>query len=261
MKKIALPNGTTIDCISRRDARLIYEDIFVHDCYRKGGVAIRPGDVIVDVGANIGLFEVFIDEVAKGSTVYAIEPAIQPYLALCHNGAKLKGTNVSAICGAAGAVGRNDLRQMSYYPRMPSASSLEPIDLVATRSRDHRYVRDQMPLGLGYIAPEWLVEAIRRWHLREHRIDCVAFSLPLFLTGRGIRRVDLLKIDAEGSEWAIVDSMGDEDWEKVRQVIVEVHGGARDAHKMLGVLAARGFRATRLPNPAIPSLDIIYGVK
>ena len=38
----------------------IYEEIFVRRCYCRHGVRVRNGDTIIDAGANVGLFTLFL---------------------------------------------------------------------------------------------------------------------------------------------------------------------------------------------------------
>ncbi|EOD32440.1 hypothetical protein EMIHUDRAFT_50076, partial [Emiliania huxleyi CCMP1516] len=38
--------------------------------------------------------------------------------------------------------------------------------------------------------------------------------------------VELLKLDVEGSEGGALRGVADEDWRRIRQVVVEVHGGS-----------------------------------
>ncbi len=56
----------------------------------------------------------------------------------------------------------------------------------------------------------------------------------------GLERIDLLKLDAERSELDALAGIADEDWPKIRQMVIEVHdAGIRD--RVLEVLAARGY--------------------
>ncbi|MEX1108933.1 MAG: FkbM family methyltransferase, partial [Dongiaceae bacterium] len=82
------------------------------DCYGEwceGELALlapllRPGRVVVDVGAYIGTHTVFFaKKVAPGGHVYAIEPQRHPFQLLCGNVALNALTNVTCIPGMAAA--------------------------------------------------------------------------------------------------------------------------------------------------------------
>jgi hypothetical protein len=87
------------------------------------------------------------------------------------------------------------------------------------------------------------------------------WNLSEFLRSRDIGCVDLLKLDAEQSEEDILAGIADEDWPKIRQTVIEVHGGEMAAREMADFLEQRGFRATIDCNPAMPTLALVYGVR
>ena len=41
-------------------AQFIYDEIFVRPCYIRHGVRVRNGDTVIDAGANVGLFTLFL---------------------------------------------------------------------------------------------------------------------------------------------------------------------------------------------------------
>ena len=51
---VRLPNGWHICHNCPAEAAFIYEEIFEEQCYIQHGIAVRDGDICVDVGANIG---------------------------------------------------------------------------------------------------------------------------------------------------------------------------------------------------------------
>ncbi len=78
-----------------------------------------------------------------------------------------------------------------------------------------------------------IAEAVRRHYLRKEAVKCRLCRLSDFLREQGVDRIDLLKIDAEYSEHEILAGLSEEDWPKVRQLVVEVHDG-EDATAALG---------------------------
>ncbi len=54
LESLRLPNGWTVSTGSLAEARFIYEEVFVQQCYLQHGITVRPSDIVVDVGANIG---------------------------------------------------------------------------------------------------------------------------------------------------------------------------------------------------------------
>ena len=57
---VTMPNGMRLQCGSPVEARFIYDEIFVQRCYSKHGIRVRTGDTVIDAGANVGLFTLFL---------------------------------------------------------------------------------------------------------------------------------------------------------------------------------------------------------
>lgn len=55
-KQKQLPHGLLIQYVSEDDVQFLYDEIWRDRSYLQHGVAIGPGDTVIDVGANIGLF-------------------------------------------------------------------------------------------------------------------------------------------------------------------------------------------------------------
>lgn len=124
---------------------------------------LRPGDVMVDVGACHGIYTVLgAARVGRSGTVVALEPARESFRVLQRNVALNKLTNVIAICAAA-------------------AES----NGVATLYHDPDSSRNSLGRTRGQPEDSELVDTTT--------IDSLFMS-------HSITRLDLLKIDAEGAE-------------------------------------------------------------
>jgi hypothetical protein len=84
-------DGLTVAALAGSEAEVAFccQEIFAprgQGGYLKHGVTVREGDVVVDVGANIGLFALYLDEVVMEEpdqvTVVAVEPAPRTFAAL-----------------------------------------------------------------------------------------------------------------------------------------------------------------------------------
>lgn len=71
---------------------------------------------------------------------------------------------------------------------------------------------------------------------RSERIEVEAVSLPQVLTTHSIDQVDILKLDCEGSEYAIVYSLPPEVLARTRVLIIETHRGEKE-HETTEALA------------------------
>lgn len=52
---VTLKNGVVIDYWSRPDVPFLSNEVFVERAYTQHGVTVKPGDRVIDIGANIGL--------------------------------------------------------------------------------------------------------------------------------------------------------------------------------------------------------------
>ncbi|WP_284678942.1 FkbM family methyltransferase [Frankia sp. AgKG'84/4] len=66
-------------------------------------------------------------------------------------------------------------------------------------------------------------------------------TLSTVLRETGVDRVDLLKIDAEGSEAEILEGIEDGHWKRFHQIVIEVHGRGGGRDFLAGLLEDRGF--------------------
>jgi hypothetical protein len=106
-----------------------------------------------------------------------------------------------------------------------------------------------------------VAERVRKYYLKSQAVTCELRTLSEFLAEHRIPRVDLLKIDAESSERPILAGLAEDDWPKIRQLVVEVHDGDHATSAMLALLRGRGFRAAAEPNPTFPSLALVYATR
>ena len=84
---------------NRAETDFLYKEIFEGDGYLRHGLSIRDGDVVFDVGANIGIFAVFAGTRVSNARVYAFEP-IPPVFDVLRANMELHG-----VAGRAFALG------------------------------------------------------------------------------------------------------------------------------------------------------------
>jgi len=96
-----------------------FEQVYTGKFYRP-----RPGDTIVDAGANVGLFSLLIARTCLGCRVLAFEPFTENFQLLEANLAAAQTSGVEAIpAGLAGEIGFGVMRELEpVSPRkVPSA--------------------------------------------------------------------------------------------------------------------------------------------
>jgi FkbM family methyltransferase len=80
-----------------------------------------------------------------------------------------------------------------------------------------------------------------RWATRTYQ--CPVTTVSAEVARHGIDRIDLLKIDAEGSELDVLAGIDPADWPRIGQVVLEAHG-AELRHGAEAVLREHGFHVS-----------------
>ena len=149
---------------------------------------------VVDIGANVGVFTVWAARRLRASRVVAIEPSARAVRALMANLDRNGVTGASVLQVAAGrAAGEATLRRRGSG----AMNTLFERDLYGSHFEPAEEVR--------------------------------VITLDGLFTMLAIDRCDLLKIDAEGSEYDILLGARDDTLAKVRHIVIEYHVGSQRA--------------------------------
>jgi FkbM family methyltransferase len=219
-KLLTLPNGIQIAYQSKVEIEHFYEDIFEKEIYLKNGIVLGDGACVFDVGANIGLFTIFIQERFSHVVTYSFEPAPPLFQILGANTSRY-GPNVRLF--NYGVSNETKARAFTFYPNSSGMSSFYA-DLneekEVLRSVMLNQMRDGMPgmeLLMKY-ADELLEE-----RFKSEVYQCELRPLSEIISEQKVEQIDLLKIDAQKSERDVLDGILEPDWERIRQIVIEVH--------------------------------------
>lgn len=222
---IPLPNGLKLALCSRQQAgcaKFIIGEIFRNQSYRRPGFELSPTDTVVDVGGNIGLFALWAaPQVAR---VVSIEPTkvidcLERSLAL--NAIQ----NVSIVRGA-----------VSDQP-----GTLELLEYPGFNAVSHSASFQPARWGQRLIKLLW-----RKDQEQPVRVSCPCQTLDNILRTQDIDRVDFLKVDCEGGEYAIFDSISDETLGRISRIVLEFHElhPSHDHRRIVNRLKSAGFEVT-----------------
>jgi FkbM family methyltransferase len=267
-KLVRLPNTLAVYGLSRPDTMLMYREIFEEHAYCRHGIEVRDGDCVFDVGANIGLFTVYLNRLCRPARVLAFEPVPAVYEVLRRN-VELHGCGnvVPLNVGLGRQTGETTF---VYYPRMSCTSTMYPDESAeeARRGRDFvlkEFRRQVWPLRLALSAclppvRSFLAERVRRFYRRGRPTVCPLTTLSEVIRTHDVGRIDLLKIDVERSEADVLAGLAVEDWPRVRQLVVEVHEHEPAARRFGDGLVARGFRVA-LESAGQDSRFLLYATR
>lgn len=261
--RVTLPNGREIVCSSRHEALLVFDEV---GHYVRHGMKLQPGDVIFDVGANIGLFSLWAYETCqRDCSIFAFEPIPRIHALLHENLRQLGSTRIRAF--NAGLSSRAGRATFSFHPHAtfastayPEASDLELTHALMARTLD----RLPPPLHLVKHLPrpfrDGVVKGLSRIVHFQHSVECELRTLSQIIRDEKIERIDFLKIDVEKSELDVLHGLDDADWPRIRQAFVEVHDRDGRAEVVRSLFLRHGFRNVLIEQDPYFEGTEIFGV-
>lgn len=223
--RIPLPNGLTLWLPSRRmrgAAEYVVREIFKQRRYYRPGFEIRPDDTVVDIGANMGAFVLWAATQAARGRVVAVEPT-SIIDCLNTNVSLNRLENVTTIKAAVGEDG-GELRFVTY----PGFN----INSHQHGWRPAPVTRFLINLRYGRYKSGPVQETAR------------VISLGRLMDECGLERVNFLKIDCEGGEYAIFENLTARDLARVDRVAMEFHElhSSQRHERLVTILRENGFR-------------------
>ena len=183
--------------------------------------------VIVDLGANIGVFSIYATATARNARVYAYEPMPTFYRLLQEN-VRLNGRTDAITCFNDGVAGETADRELY----LGGASVFFPT----------------------LIPPQAQASATRT------RIRCT--TLDAILDANDLRRVDLLKMDIEGAEYEVL-YRARACFDRIREIRMEYHDVDRkeqNVDSLKGFLTAHGYRISH-ERASTPTNGTLWAVR
>lgn len=239
-KRCVLPNGLEIVHLNQYETDYVYKEIFEDQCYLRHGIRLQDGATVVDIGANIGLFSLFVMSRCKNPKIYAFEPAPVVYDLLKAN-CDAYGSNVRAV--NFGVSDKPKTATFTFYEKSSVFSGFHP-DETEDREAIQTVVRNMLESKSvpGESVDEYVSE-LTAGRLRRRTQECRLTSVSDIIRENQIDKIDLLKIDAEKSELDIIKGIEDHDWPKIDQIVIEIHDCTHEAVKRIeDLLIERGYR-------------------
>jgi nonribosomal peptide synthetase DhbF len=262
-----LPDGSLIDCMNPGETEIIYREIFDEQVYARHGIEIRDGDIVLDIGANIGLFALFVSRSGARANLFCFEPAPATFAVLERNVARhaLEGVRLFN----AGIAGGRGEAVLQFMPNFTVSSTFRPDDSAEQAERNEQFTINAIEtspnrlLAAGFrLLPRFvqrpIARAVMRAYAKRVAVACPLLSVSDVIRDHGLERIDLLKVDAEGIEDEILAGIAPEHWPLIRQITVEVHRGPEQLAAAQALLAGHGFTTVVEASPASPAEPMIY---
>jgi FkbM family methyltransferase len=224
IKKSVKIFGQKVDLTMRNDGDLaIADELFLERQYIFCEQTIDKAEkAIIDIGGHLGFFSLYASLINPHVPIYAFEPHAGNFELLKKN---LKDNHIKNVTAKNLAV---------------SDSDEEVVLKLSKEDLNHSIVHAIEDTGevqkVGSITLEGI---LRKFELEE---------------------VDLLKLDAEGAEFQIIEGASDEVFEKIQNIFLEYHdwvpGG--DHKRLQRFLEGQGYEVDDYPNVRMPELGFLW---
>ena len=233
-----LPNGMPAFYINLHEAENLYREIFEEYSYWKYGIELQDGACIFDIGANIGMFTLFVHNRCKDAQIYSIEP-LPPTCEVLRLNTRLHEVNANVY--NIGISDRDGVENFTYFPNSPAMSgrfaNLDEEIETARTFMINREIDGNKGVGLSQEQVDEIVEE----RLNTESYSCTVKSLSSLIRENQVDKIDLLKIDVEKGEIDVLNGIAEEDWGKIQQLVIEIHNVDDRLEGIIRQLEAHGF--------------------
>jgi len=187
---------------------------------------------ILDIGAHVGFFSIYCRALNSDVKIFAVEPLKENLDALDEH---FKLNNIKGVEIVETAL----------------AGVTEKRKLVVTEDRQNNYLDSRFhgnDKGASTVIP--VKTGIQR--------VVQAYSFNDFCEKNHIEKVSLLKMDIEGGEYEVFDTMNDDDFSKISAIILEYHNGERNYKEIEERLRENGFGVQIFPSKFDKKMGFIF---
>jgi FkbM family methyltransferase len=231
-----VPNELLFKNIQLTSFQLIQKEIFVNKVYNPDDrFIIHPGDTVIDIGANIGMFSIYAASIHPSVKVIAFEPAKDNFDALCEN---IQINNLKNITPYCYAISDFDEKSTTLYRDSIGGN--------------HSLLRD---------TPSRILKGSKM--IGKETVE--SRSLDSIFDDLNIQSCDFLKVDCEGGEHKIFPVCLLGTLMKIHRIALEYHDlwGGQTEDGLKQTLDNSGFTTTLKPDQENnwENVGMLYGIR
>lgn len=214
-------NGVKIKIRVNSTDLMAFTHVWLLHEYGRSGFEIRDTDIVIDVGAHIGLFALFSSQFCKNGKIYCFEPVKENFDLLESN---LKLNSIRNVVAINAAISTNNGIVTMYLDEDESGHSM---------------------YGTGI-----------------KQIQVKSFSLQDVFDSNKLKKCDFLKIDCEGEEYKIIDSLPTQYFDKINKMCIEYHFVDTKPHLLQEMIKRLRLSSYMIDTRDIlPSIGFLYAKK
>ncbi|MER6775167.1 FkbM family methyltransferase [Streptomyces bacillaris] len=229
-----LADGREVVAPSAEQAAMLWHAVKEDEYYLEGVRGLSAGDVVLDIGGNIGLTALVYADLVPGIRVISAEPAPACFEALRRNIERHVPGGVAVRAAVGKAPGTMEL---TYYPESPANSTL------------YADVADNISISKAYMRTTGMRDEFIELHhdsIAATFEQGVVSTVDVVTVGDLVEQyevaeVALLKIDVERAELDVLQGVPDHLWTRIRRVVAEVHDIEGRLDQVRKMLTAKGF--------------------
>ena len=249
ISQTTIPNQKKIFYLNKEEVDYLYPQM---PNYIRHGIKIEKGNTVFDVGANIGMFSLFVNDLCAGEVnLYAFEPIPQIFHVFQLNVERFKSDKTKIYnCGLSNE--SKDAVDFEYFPKASGFSTMFPEESKAFRKSISSIMLskpEELPASVRNKinrVPEFLRSFILNLklsdHLKSETVTCQLKTISQVVQEQNIQQIDLLKIDVEKSELDVLLGIDEQDWGKVRQIVIEAHDIEHRSDRLKTLLSEHDFK-------------------
>lgn len=197
---------------------MAFVNVWLVEEYKKQGFEIKDEDIVIDIGAHIGLFALYASQFCKSGKIFCFEPIKENFDILVSN---IELNKITNIITNNKAVSTENKTVTIYLNVDQSGHSMH--------------------------------------NTSSKKIEVESVSLQNIFDLNSIEQCDFVKMDCEGEEYHIMESLPDSHYTKIRKICIEYHladAKQKSLDDMINRLGKYSFKTTKVE--ATHTMGILY---